>query len=114
MLEVNNTCSLAPSSYFQISVETVGSSKKAVIAEILHEAEAIAAAEGAATVTAGSDTAYIYSSTTASTAFATNNVHTTNATTTTTTTNAPSLLHREPSAVSESEHAQGEAALVMG
>jgi hypothetical protein len=39
VLEVNNTCSLAPASYFQISVEAVGSSKKEVIHDILLEAE---------------------------------------------------------------------------
>ena len=35
VLEVNNTCSLAPNSYFQLSVEAVGSSKKKILRDIL-------------------------------------------------------------------------------
>lgn len=39
VLEVNNTCSLAPASYFEQSVEFSGSSKKKVLRDILKEAE---------------------------------------------------------------------------
>ena len=41
MLEVNNTCSMAEASYFQISVEAMGSSKKKVLRDIIREAEHI-------------------------------------------------------------------------
>ena len=41
VLEVNNTCSMAPKSYFEISVEACGSSKKKVIRDIMKHADSI-------------------------------------------------------------------------
>jgi D-alanine-D-alanine ligase-like ATP-grasp enzyme len=35
VLEVNNTCSLAPQSYFEMSVEACGSSKKKILRNLL-------------------------------------------------------------------------------
>jgi hypothetical protein len=35
VLEVNNTCSMAPKSYFEMSVEACGSSKKKILRDLL-------------------------------------------------------------------------------